>query len=122
MLFATMLAVAGCATQLQVVGRYAGQLSQSNIQKIAALIQPSGITHHVYTRIAAARPDKVRLNTAVVVARSKVRILLTQPRNTSQRSKVTGGGLPAAKMEDCQCRALDAMIKTSTEAIELTAT
>ena len=40
--FAT-LAVAGCATQLQVMGPYASQLSHSDIQQITALItRPPG--------------------------------------------------------------------------------
>jgi hypothetical protein len=59
--FVAMLAVAGCATQLQVVGPYAAQLSQSDIQQITALITPSGIASHVYTRLDALRPDEVRV-------------------------------------------------------------
>jgi hypothetical protein len=59
--FAAMAALVGCATQLQVVGPYAGQLSQSDIQQITALITRSGIASHVYTRLDAVRPDEVRV-------------------------------------------------------------
>ena len=60
-IFVAVIAVAGCATQLQVVGPYAGQLSQSDIQQITALITPSGIASHVYTTLDAVRPDEVRV-------------------------------------------------------------
>ena len=56
-----IFAVTGCAAQLQVVGPYAARLSQSDIQQITALIQPSGIVSHVYTRIDAVRPNEVRV-------------------------------------------------------------
>ena len=56
-----MLAVAGCATQLQVVGPYADRLSHSDIQQITALITPSQMTSHVYTKLEAVSPDEVRV-------------------------------------------------------------
>ncbi len=60
-IFVVTLAVVGCATQLQVVGPYAAQLSPSDIQQITALITPSGIASHVYTRLEAIRPAEVRV-------------------------------------------------------------
>ena len=60
-IFFATLAVAGCATQFQVVGPYASQLSQSDIQQITALITPSKMTSHLYTRLEAVRPSEVRV-------------------------------------------------------------
>jgi len=59
--FVAMLTVAGCATQLQVVGPYASQLSPSDIQQITALVTPSKTTSHIYTRLEAVRPNEVRV-------------------------------------------------------------
>ena len=59
--FAAIVALAGCATQLQVIGPYASQLSQSDIQQITALITPNKITSHVYTTLDAVRPGEVRV-------------------------------------------------------------
>ena len=58
-IFATLIAVAGCATQLEIVGPYTNQLSQSDIQQITALITPSKRTNHLYTRLEAGRPNEV---------------------------------------------------------------
>jgi hypothetical protein len=58
-IFAALIAVAGCATQLQIVGPYTNQLSQSDIQQITALITPSKRTSHLYTRLEAVRPNEV---------------------------------------------------------------
>jgi hypothetical protein len=55
-----MLTIAGCATQLQIVGPYASQLSQSDVQQIKALITPQK-TSQVYTRLDVVRPDQVRV-------------------------------------------------------------
>jgi hypothetical protein len=60
-LFAALAAVAGCATQLQVVGPYTNRLSQSDIQQITALITPSEATSHLWTRLEAVRPNQVRV-------------------------------------------------------------
>jgi hypothetical protein len=59
MIFAAAIAVAGCATQLQIVGPYANQLSQSDIQKITALVTRNKGTSHLYTRLEAVRPNEV---------------------------------------------------------------
>jgi hypothetical protein len=55
-----MFAIVGCATQLQIVGPYANQLSQSDVQQITALITPQK-TSQVYTRLEVVRPDQVRV-------------------------------------------------------------
>jgi hypothetical protein len=49
-----MFAIVGCATQLQIVGPYANQLSQSDVQQITALITPQK-TSQVYTRLESCR-------------------------------------------------------------------
>jgi hypothetical protein len=59
--FAAMLTLAGCATQLQVVGPYASQLSQPDIQQITALITPSKMTSHIYTTLEAVQSDDGRV-------------------------------------------------------------
>ena len=59
MIFAAVIALAGCATQLQIVGPYANQLSQSDIQEITALITRSKGTSHLYTKLEALRPNEV---------------------------------------------------------------
>ena len=57
-----LIAISGCAAQLQVVGPYAGKLSPSDIQQITALItKPNNIASHLYTRLDAVRPDEVRV-------------------------------------------------------------
>jgi hypothetical protein len=58
-IFAFLIAFAGCATQLQIVGPYANQLSQADIQQITALITPSKETSHLYTRLEAVRSNEV---------------------------------------------------------------
>jgi hypothetical protein len=58
-IFAALIAVSGCATQLQIVGPDANQLSQSDIQQITALIIPNKRTSHLYTRLEAVRPNEV---------------------------------------------------------------
>jgi hypothetical protein len=60
-IFAAMLALVGCAAQLEVIGPYANQLSKSDIQQITALITPSSYVSHVYTRLNAVRPKEVRI-------------------------------------------------------------
>jgi len=61
-IFLVIVAISGCATQLQVVGPYANQLSSSDIQQITALItNPTNIASHLYTRLDAVRPDEVRV-------------------------------------------------------------
>jgi hypothetical protein len=54
--------LAGCATQLEVVGPYASQLSQSDVQQITALITPDSSISHLYTRLEAVRPNEVQIN------------------------------------------------------------
>ena len=61
LIFAAALTVAGCATQLQVTGPYAAQLSDSDIQQITALITPSSYVSHVYTKLNVLRPNEVRV-------------------------------------------------------------
>jgi hypothetical protein len=56
-----MLAAARCATQLQVVGPYANQLSRCDIQQITALITPSKMMSHVYTTLEFVHPGEVRV-------------------------------------------------------------
>ena len=58
---AATFALAACATQLQVVGPYARQLTQSDIQHITALITPSSYVSRLYTRLEAIHPDEVRV-------------------------------------------------------------
>jgi hypothetical protein len=58
-IFAAVIAVAGCATQVQIVGPHANQLSQSDVQQITALIRRSKATSHLYTRLEAVRPNEV---------------------------------------------------------------
>jgi len=60
-LLAALFAAVGCATQLQVVGPYAGHLSQSDVQQIKALITPSKATSHLWTKLEAVRPNEVRV-------------------------------------------------------------
>jgi hypothetical protein len=60
---AAALAVVGCAAQLQIAGPYASQLSQSDIHQITALITPNRDVSHIYTRLEAIGPDKVRVKT-----------------------------------------------------------
>jgi hypothetical protein len=60
-IFAAIVTIAGCATQLQVVGPYANQLSASDIQQIRALITPSKMMSHLYTRLEPVRRDEVRI-------------------------------------------------------------
>jgi len=61
-IFVLALAIVGCATQTQVVGRYAGQLSKSDIQQIIALMPPDNETmNHTYTKLDVVRPDQVRV-------------------------------------------------------------
>ena len=57
--FVAALTLIGCATQLQIVGPYANQLSQSDIQQIKALITSNSNFSHLYTRLEAIRSDKV---------------------------------------------------------------
>jgi hypothetical protein len=58
---AATFALGACATKLQVVGPYAGQLSQSDIQQMTALITPSSYVSHLYTRLEALHPDEVHV-------------------------------------------------------------
>ena len=55
--------LASCATtpQLQVVGPYAGTLSQTDIREIIALISPDDDLNHLYTHLDAVRRDRVEV-------------------------------------------------------------
>ena len=55
----SLIAVAGCATQLEIAGPYANHLSQADIHQITALIVETEAYSHGYTRLEAVRPDKV---------------------------------------------------------------
>jgi len=59
MIFAAVIAVAGCTTEIQIVGPYAAQLSQADIQQITALITASKANSHLYTRLEAVRRNEV---------------------------------------------------------------
>jgi len=54
-----LIALAGCATQVEVAGPYANQLSQADIRQITALIVESEMYSHGSARLEAVRPDKV---------------------------------------------------------------
>ncbi len=96
--FVAMFTVAGCATQLQIIGPYAGQLSQSDIQQITALITPSEMTSHVYTRLEAVRPDQVRVKYGGYRRSLEGVYTSDQRRSTSQRSSGTVDGLQVASL------------------------
>jgi hypothetical protein len=51
--------VAGCATQLQIVGPHANRLSQADVQQITELITPSIANRRLYTTLEAVRPNEV---------------------------------------------------------------
>ncbi|HZS18495.1 MAG TPA: hypothetical protein VFA51_11250 [Candidatus Udaeobacter sp.] len=58
-ILAAAVVVAGCTTQLQIVGPYANRLSQADVQQITALITPSNANSHLYTTLEAVRPNEV---------------------------------------------------------------
>lgn len=65
LILVAIVALAGCAThrtQLEVVGRYANQLSQADIHQITALVVESEMYDHGKTTLEAIRPDKVVVN------------------------------------------------------------
>ena len=56
---ASLIALAGCATQVEIAGPYANHLSHADIHQITALIVESEMYSHGYARLEAVRPDKV---------------------------------------------------------------
>jgi hypothetical protein len=72
-----------CATQVQVTGPYAGQLSKSDIQQIVALMPADRETmSHTYTKLDVLGPDRVHV-TVGGFARNLQGIATSGPANYS---------------------------------------
>jgi hypothetical protein len=83
-----------CATQVQVTGPCAGQLSKSDIQQIVALMPADRETmSHTYTKLDVLGPDRVHV-TVGGFARNLQGIATSGPANYSFiRLSETGNGI-----------------------------